>query len=140
MIFQLEPGEKQLMQYEVRLVEERRTYPATLILTNERAVLTYAKTPRPWVWVWMWMIALVMKAAAHARERVRFQMRRERFDSVEEGEGGILVFHDIGEGYAHTSFAIASKDSFATWVDRMHRWRAGTTDAAALPAAKVVER
>lgn len=152
--FDLQPGEKKVVQEEVSLVDNQRTYPATLILTSRRAVLTWAKTPPTWLWAFNWMIALVAKAAAHAGEQVRFQMGRDRFASVEQGDGGILVFRDTGEGYEHTSFAIKSHTSFAVWKERMQRWASGAEDraeerdsdeeddgdAAELPEARVVER
>lgn len=98
------------------------------------------------------MVALVAKAAAHAGEQVRFQIARDRFASVEQGDGGILVFRDIGEGYDHTSFAIESHTSLAAWQGRMQQWSAGTAErgpdrndddnggAAELPEARVVDR
>jgi hypothetical protein len=156
MKFELQPGEKKLAQAEVELVDDRRLYPATLYLTNQRAVLTWAKTPRPWVWAFAWIIALVAKAAAHVNEQVRYQIRRDRFATVEQGDGGILVFRDIGEGYAHTSFAIKTHRPLAVWQERMEQWAAGAedlpgerddsddddddSDVANLPEARVVER
>jgi hypothetical protein len=143
MIFELQPGEKKLSQSDVRLVADRRTYPATLILTNRRAVLTFMKTPRPWLWFFNWFIALVLSASARARKpRVRHQIRRDKFASVERGDGGILVFHDTGEGYAHTSFAVQSTEPIASWQERMERWstEAIADDPLPLPAARVVER
>ena len=141
MVFELEPGEKQLRRLDVQLVEDGRTYPATLHLTSHRMVLSYAKTPRPWVWIYAWFIALIAKVAAHANEKVRYQIRRDRFASVEQGEGRVIVFHDNGEGYGHTSFAVTSSDPLATWQDRMHRWVNGVDETAApLPDARVVDR
>ena len=51
----------------------------------------------------------------------------------------MIVFHNDGEGYDHTSFAFRSKESFAIWQQRMHQWAAGTQDAAPLPTAKLVD-
>ena len=51
MIFELQPGEKQLSYEAIELAEGRRFYPGTLILTNRRAVVTYRRPPRPWMWV-----------------------------------------------------------------------------------------
>ncbi len=155
MRFELQPGERRLAHAEVELVEDRRTYPATLILTSQRAVLTYAKTPPVWLWGLFWWIAAVKKAVAHAREEVRHQIRRDRFASVEQGDGGILVFRDSGEGYAHTSFAVKSYTPLAHWQERMQRWAEGgevtmhedrddndddDDGQAPLPSARTVER
>ena len=157
MKYELEPGEQQLTHEEVDLVEDRRTYPATLILTSERAVLTYAHTPRVWLWALFWQLALIRKLIAHTRQRVRHQIRRDQFASVEQGDGGILVFHDAGEGYGHTSFAIKSHTSLAVWQARMQRWAAGSDEIrieddddddrdddseerGPLPSARVVDR
>ena len=146
--FELQPGEKALLQETVELVDNRRTYPATLTLTSQRAVLTWAKTPSTFLWAFVWIFALFAKAAAHARAQVRYQIRRDRFGSVEPGDGGMLVFHDTGEGYAHTAFAIKSRTPISLWQQRMERWAAGEDDlleraadgAAALPSARIVDR
>jgi hypothetical protein len=145
MIFELEPGERKLAQEHVRLVEDRRTFPGTLILTNRRAVITFARTPSIFLWALLWFVALIKMVAARAqRERVRHQIRRDRFASVEQGPEGIVVFHDQGEGYAHTSFAIKSDDAFNLWHQRMHRWAGATDDMAddplPLPTARVIDR
>jgi hypothetical protein len=159
MKFELQPGEKKLAQAEVELVVDRRLYPATLHLTSQRCVVTYAETPGARLWAFAWIVALVAKVVAHATEKVRYQIRRNKFASVEQGEGGILVFRDTGEGYAHTSFSIKSYTPFVVWEGRMRRWAAGDEDvadepaddygdeddddadaAAPLPSARVVER
>ena len=145
MTFELQPGEKKLSHEFIELVDDRRTYPASLILTSRRLVVTYARTPRVWLWALAWMIALVASVAARAREeRVRYQMRRDRFRSVEQGDGGILVFHDDGEGYAHTSFAIKSREPLNAWQARMSGWSSGTAEdddvPAPLPPARLVDR
>ncbi|HEU4612754.1 MAG TPA: hypothetical protein VFS15_11780 [Kofleriaceae bacterium] len=134
MKFELQPDEKLLAHAEVELVDDRRLYPATLYLTTQRAVLTYAHTPRSWLWGLNWMIALVAKAAAHAREQVRYQIRRDRFATIEQGDGTLLVFRDTGEGYAHTSFAVRSHTPFAVWQERMTQWAAGAQELAAIDA------
>jgi len=76
------------------------------------------------------------------KERVRHQIKRDRFGSVEGSDQGILVFHDQGEGYAHVSFAIRSKDSASLWQMRMQRWASGTDDVeetVPLPEARIVD-
>jgi hypothetical protein len=145
MIFELEPGERKIAHEHVQLVENQRTYPGTLILTNRRAVITFARTPSIFLWAFVWFIALIKLVAARAvKERVRHQIRRDRFAALEEGPDGILVAHDQGEGYGHTSFAFKSEDSFELWHQRLHRWAHSTDDttdeAAPLPSARVVDR
>ena len=145
MIFELEPGEKKLAHEHVRLVEEQRTFPGTLILTNRRAVITFRRTPSIFLWALLWFIALIKMVAAQAsKERVRHQIRRDQFGAVEEGPYGIIVMRDQNEGYRHTSFAFKSGDSFELWQQRMHRWANATEDmedeAAPLPAARIVDR
>ena len=145
MMFELQADEKEVWRDDVSLVEDRRTYPASLILTNQRAVLTFIKSPRPWLWAVNWIVAIVLAVSARARKpRLRHQMRRNRFASVEQGEGGILVFHDDGEGYAHTSFAIKHEKPLDWWQSKMQQWASATafdaTEPAPLPAAPVIDR
>lgn len=145
MKFELQADETEVWRDDVRLVEDRRTYPASLILTNQRAVLTFMKPPRPWLWVVNWIIAIVLAVTARARKPViRHQMRRDRFASVEQGEGRIFVFHDEGEGYAHTSFAIQHEKPLDWWQAKMQQWASAKTFAptepAPLPAARLIDR
>jgi hypothetical protein len=81
-------------------------------------------------------------AGATRAERVAFTIRREKMASIEEGERKLIVFHDNGKGYGHTSFAIESIESFSVWQERAHRWAAGQAESKAspLPTAKIVDR
>ena len=135
----LEPGETKLSVHHVGLVEDRRKHPATLVLTSQRLLLLYAPPPPTWAAMFGVLGALLGEAVAR-KERVRYQIRRDRFVAVEAGDGGILVFHDSGEGYAHTSFAITSKESVAEWQQRMHRWASNTPEGGPIPPARVVDR
>jgi hypothetical protein len=135
-----EPDEKQLSRHEVTLVEDRKGLLATLVLTDRRVAILYSETPAGAGW-WFGMIgALFSRLLDEDRPRIRHQIRRDRFASVEEGDGKLLVFHDVGEGYGHTSFAITSKDSFVDWQQRMHRWAAGLDASPTLPSARIIDR
>jgi hypothetical protein len=135
-----ESGENKLATFSVGLVDDRKTLSATLVLTDRRLVVLY--TPPSWLWTFLSkpMFGLRGELFVSREERIRYQISRHRYASVEEGAGKLIIFHDSGEGYAHTSFAITSKESFDEWHQRMHRWAAGLDSAVSLPAARVVDR
>jgi hypothetical protein len=135
-----ESGENKLVSYAVGLVEDRKTLRATVVLTDRRVVLLFK--PPSWLWTFLSkpLFGLRGELFVKREERIRYQIRRERFSSVEAGSGELIIFHDDGEGYAHTSFAITSKETFSEWQQRMHRWAAGVDAGASLPAARLIDR
>ena len=144
--FELGEGEHVVGEFEVSLIEARETRPARIILTNDRLVVVTGMKVNKWP---MWFTGLysfalrglLRGAAAQLASKITYQIARERFASVEPGEGRVIVFHDDGEGYAHTSFAImsellSSQESVTTWQQRMQTWAAGTATMP-LPQAKL---
>ncbi|HTL31817.1 MAG TPA: hypothetical protein VL326_01765 [Kofleriaceae bacterium] len=142
----LERGERVISTHSVQLVDGRGRLPATIFLTNHRLVVTAGTKTSGWGWFLAGPIALMFEALRNRHgSRIYYQMKRERFVSVEPGEGRMLVFHDDGEGYAHVSFAItpdlliSEPESLQTWQTRMHAWSSGTAEAATLPTATVID-
>ena len=141
----LEPGERLLSEHEVAVAFEGKTRIGRLYLTTTRAVVA-ALPRRSWWTNLMGVWAIVFRNLAPGGSmRVLYNMKRDRFASVEPGEGGLIVFHDNGEGYAHVSFAIttnelANTDTVHAWQQRMHAWASGASDGSELPSATIVEK
>lgn len=139
--FVLEPGESVISNHRVSLIEAGKRQPATVMLTTRRIVaMTSANLSRmATLSIFGGLIGALIGSATSSR-RATHTIHRQRFAAVEPGEGKLLVFHDTGEGYGHTSFAIETEDNLATWQERMRRWASGADDVAPLPAARVVDR
>src|SRR4029079_18577638 len=103
------------------VVEAPKALAATLILTDRRAVVLVSPEPSKLPWPLGGAIGTLIAELFDSEKepRLSHQIRRDRFASVEQGEKDLIVFHDQGEGYGHTSFAITSRESFADWQHRM---------------------
>jgi hypothetical protein len=143
--FVLEVGEATIGKYAVNLIEAAKRVSAELVITDRRLVVSVVPGGDRSIGVFGMLggvfAGLLGGLADAARgERVAYTIRRDKMESVEAGERKLIVFHDSGEGYAHTSFAIESKESFSVWQERMHRWAAGESHVASLPSATLVKR
>jgi hypothetical protein len=138
--FKLKDGEQAISEHNVALAFEGKARLARLILTSDRLVIamTYRR-PGDWIGL-LWRYV-----APKGLLRVAYEMRRDRFVSVEPGDGGILVFHDSGEGYAHVSFTLtpdllaAELEPLAVWQQRMRAWTSGMDEGVPLPTATLVD-
>jgi hypothetical protein len=126
--FTLQPGESVLSSHYVALVDGRTTLPAYIHLTTDRLVVTGGKrTGKGWLFLLGLPIFVALRQLAAEAPRIHYQMKRERFASIEPGDAGMLVFRDKGEGYDHVSFAIThelttSIESLSTWEKRLYAW------------------
>lgn len=123
--FELADGEQIVFDYEVSAVENGKQLPGRLILTNQRLVLCAGN--KLGLVGMMFGRFLQQTVAALTATRVTHEIARERFASVERGDGTLVVFRDIGEGYAHTSFAVtnqllATRDGFEMLQRRVDTW------------------
>jgi hypothetical protein len=140
--FQLRDGEKTISEHNVALAFEGKARLARLILTTDRLVVAMSRRKG----VANWLGVVWRHLAPKTLLSTVYEIRRDRFSSVEPGDGGILVFHDTGEGYGHVSFALAPDllaadlEPLHVWQQRMHKWSSGNTEDAALPTATVVEK
>jgi hypothetical protein len=140
--FSLMEGEKTLSEHNVALSFEGKARLARLVLTTDRLVV--AMTRRKGFGDW---VGLVWRhIAPKSLLVVAYEIRRERFASVEPADGGMLVFRDDGEGYGQVSFTLtpdllaASLEPLHVWQQRLHAWKAGTNEAAPLPTATVIDK
>lgn len=134
-------GEELLEEHEVSLVDGPKAVPSRLLLTSYRLVVM-ARRRRTFVEAMFGLVGRAFAQLLEAPLRITYEIARERFASVEPGEGKVIIFRDDGEGYAQTSFAIVGElftnnEPFSIWQQRMHAWAAGTTPAAPLPDAKI---
>ena len=140
--FELSEGERLLEEHEVSFVDGPKAVQSRLVLTSHRVVVI-AHRKRTFVEAMFGLVGRVISQLLDvSNQRITCEIPRERFASVEPGEGKVIIFRDDGEGYAHTSFAILSErltnnEPFSVWQHRMHAWAAGTLPAAPLPDAKL---
>ena len=140
--FKLHEEERVLWESNVALAHEGKSRLARFILTNERIVIAMSSGRR----IGSWLGLLWRNLAPKTMLNIVHEIRRDRFASVEPGDGGILVFHDSGEGYGHVSFTLTpdlfagTMEPLATWQQRMHAWSSGERQPATLPSATVVDK
>lgn len=127
--FTLREGERVLSSHYVALVDGRTSLPAYIHLTTDRLVVVAGKPlKKGWLFFLGFPLFLGLRAlSTDQAPRVYHQMERDNFASIEAGDGGMLVFHDKGEGYQHVSFAIThdittSGESLSTWEKRLYAW------------------
>jgi hypothetical protein len=138
--FVWEEGEQVLLQELVDYVRDGKNVPTSrLYLTDRRMVLLAPKRSAFDVAARGLLGWMAHRFGPTGEPVLAHQIRRDEFESIEQ-DGRSITFHDRGEGYAHTSFAIRSMTPFDTWKQRIAQWRAGTLDAAPLPKATLITR
>lgn len=135
--FELVPGETKVSEHSIGLVFDRKQVAATLVFTDRRMVVLPIWDPPSWSLAFGALGALVGALFTDKTVRPAYEILRKQYGTVEP-EGALIVIRDTGEGHGHTSFAFRSKESFATWQQRVRQWAAGVENPAPLPTAKLV--
>lgn len=135
--FELEADEQVLHRESVSTAENGKVVPGEVILTTQRVVLVAEKFSGARM-----ALGLLGGLLSEATKQVRVthEIRRESFADAELiGKKDVRV-RSKGEGYAMTWFDFStSTKTCKAWIDRLHTWATGSSPAAPLPAAKLVD-
>jgi hypothetical protein len=138
--FAWEGGERILLQELVEYTRNGKNVPnAVLYLTDRRIVLLAANRSGFDILAGAMLGWLARKLGPTGERVLMHQIPHGELESMDV-DGQSITFHDRGEGYAHTSFAIHTMTPIDVWKLRIEQWRAGTLDAATFPTATVVRR
>jgi hypothetical protein len=143
--FVLKEAERVLHRHRITTTVGRQVVPGELILTDQRVVLSQDAAGVAAAFAWFGLLGGLLSALK--RPVMSHQIWRTEFSAAEVTGVDELKVRSQGEGYAVTWFEVrpvglaAARTKAATeWADRLHRWAAGTLDAAELPLARRIDR